>query len=80
MNFVIESEGFHHWIVKCFEKGKLAELHRFYRSLENFVYHRGNHGQHEPEAYKALMKHFDEVPELKFEGPPQRKSARKKER
>lgn len=80
MNFVIESEGFNHWIVKCVDKGKLVELHRFFRSAENFVYHRGNHGPNEPAARTALMKHFEETPELRFEGPPQRKSARKKER
>ena len=67
MQYVIEPEGFLHWIVKCVEKGKVIELHRFYRSLEHFVYHRGSHGEHEIAAREALMKHFEAVPELNLE-------------
>lgn len=74
MTFIIESEGFHHWIVKCVDKGKLVELHRFYRSLENFVYHRGKAGEHETAAREALLSHFESIPELRFSGPAERKS------
>ena len=64
MRFVIESEGEKfHWIVKCIDQGKLLELHRFYRSLENFVYHRGKHGKYELDAFNALEDHFKQHPE-----------------
>lgn len=70
MNFVIEPEGGKiHWIVKCVEKGKLLELHRFFRSPENFLHHRGKHGQHEIAAREALLKHFDSTPDLKMGEP-----------
>jgi hypothetical protein len=64
MKFVIEPEGGRlHWIVKCMDKGKLVELHRFYRALDQFVYHRGNHGQHELDAQKALLQYFKDHPD-----------------
>jgi hypothetical protein len=59
MQFVIEPEGAKfHWVVKCMEKGKLVELHRFYLSLENFLHHRGAHGKLELDAMKALQDYF----------------------
>ncbi len=65
MKFVFESEGGRlHWIVKCMEKGKLVELHRFYRSADNFLYHRGNHGAQEVAAYNALTEHLKQHPDL----------------
>ena len=73
MVFVIESEcGIRHperdahrlhWIVKCVEKGKLVEMHRFFRSPEGFTYHRGNHGDQELAALRALEDHFEKHPE-----------------
>jgi len=64
MKFVIESEGGRlHWIVKCMEGGKLVELHRFYRALDKFIYHRGNHGQHEVVAQNALNEYLTQHPE-----------------
>ncbi len=70
MNFVIEAEGHGlHWIVKCVDKGKLVELHRFYRSPENFLHHRGNHGEHELPAQEALLDHFKNTPGLEMGEP-----------
>ena len=70
MNFVIEPEGAHlHWVVKVYEKGKLLELHRFYRSPENFLHHRGNHGAHEIAAQNALLEHFKTTPGLEMGEP-----------
>lgn len=75
MQFVIESEGQRlHWIVKCVDKGKLVELHRFYRSPEEFLYHRGEHGEHELAAQTALEEYFQAHPEATahIEKPPER--------
>lgn len=65
MKFEIESEGGRlHWVVRCIEGGRVVELHRFYRSTDNFIYHRGKHGAHEVEAQKALGEHLAAHPEL----------------
>ncbi|GEM_PF-4693196 len=70
MQFVIEPEGERlHWIVKCYEKGKLVELHRFYR-YDEFLYHRGGHGNHELTARQALLDYFQAHPEIPMEKSP----------
>jgi len=65
MKFEFESEGGRlHWVVRCIEHGKVAELHRFYRTPDNFIYHRGKHGVHEVEAQRALTEYLGAHPEL----------------
>jgi hypothetical protein len=65
MQYVIEPEGGRlHWIVKCVDKGQLVEMHRFYRSPEEFIYHRGEHGEHERPAMDALREFFQQHPEV----------------
>ena len=65
MKFEFECEGGRtHWIVRCVEKGRLVEMHRFFRSPDKFLYHRGNHGQQEVAAYNALTEHLEKHPEL----------------
>lgn len=63
MRFDIESEGGRlHWVVRCVEKGRVAEVHRFYRSLDKFLYHRGAHGAHEAAALAALSSYLEKNP------------------
>lgn len=65
MKFEIEAEGgYLHWVVRCVDKGKLVELHRFYRSADNFIYHRGEHGPRELDAQRALEERLRAHPEL----------------
>ncbi len=81
MQYVIEPEGGRlHWIVKCVDKGKLVEMHRFYRSPEKFVYHRGEHGEHEGPAMDALKAYFEKHPEVlaHIQEPPPRKKTKEK--
>lgn len=81
MQYVIEPEGGRlHWIVKCVDKGKLVEMHRFYRSPEKFVYHRGEHGEHEAPAMDALNDYFEKHPEVvaHVAEPPPRKKTKEK--
>jgi hypothetical protein len=81
MQYVIEPEGGRlHWIVKCVDKGKLVEMHRFFRSPEKFVYHRGEHGEHETPAREALKEFFEKHPEVvaHIEAPPPRKKTKDK--
>ena len=65
MRYVIEPEGgYFHWIVKCVEKGKVVELHRFYQSGDKkYIYHRGEHGPHENEAREVIVRYLKEHPE-----------------
>ena len=71
MKFVIEPEGPKlHWVVKCMEKGKPVEIHRFYQNLENFLYHRGKHGDHELAAMKELEDYLEAHPSERHEVPP----------
>lgn len=82
MRFIIEAEGYdtvpiedfmpRHWVVKCVDKGRLVELHRFFRSPENYIYHRGKHGDQELPAQDALVKHFEDREELRLSGPGER--------
>ena len=81
MQYVIEPEGGRlHWIVKCVDKGKLVEMHRFYRSPEMFVYHRGEHGEHEALAMDALKEYFAKNPDVvaHVAEPPPRKKTKEK--
>jgi hypothetical protein len=64
MNFIVEPEGRKHWIVKCIDGGKLVEMHRFFRSHENFIHHRGKHAPHELDAERALVDFFQKTPGL----------------
>lgn len=64
MKYEVESEGgWLHWVVRCVEKGQVAEIHRFYRSRDQFIYHRGEHGPHELQAQQALLDHLAKHPE-----------------
>lgn len=65
MRYVIEPEGgYFHWIVKCIDKGKVVELHRFYQSGDKkYIYHRGEHGEHELAAQEVITKYLAEHPE-----------------
>jgi hypothetical protein len=81
MQYVIEPEGGRiHWIVKCVDMGKLVEMHRFYRSPEKFVYHRGEHGEQEGPAMAALKDYFEKHPDAlsHIEEPAPRKKTKDK--
>jgi hypothetical protein len=58
-----------HWIVRCFEGDRFVELHRFYLSLENQIFHRGPHGEHERAALEAFKQHLEAHPEMKQKTP-----------
>ena len=69
MKFIIEPEDQRGgslilWIVKCVEKGKIVAMHRFYRSGEGYLYHRGDHDEHELPAQKTLEDYLKDHPEM----------------
>lgn len=64
MKYDIEAEGNRvHWVVRCVSKGgKVEAVHRFYRSLDGFIYHRGKHDEHELPAQEALTEYLKANP------------------